>query len=571
MVKKFISYYSNHKKLFILDLLCAFALALCDLVYPMITREIINNVVPNKNLRLLIIFGISLLVIYILKYIFNFFVQYWGHVVGVRMQAEMREDVFTHLQKLPLGYFSDNKTGVIMSRIINDLMDISELAHHGPEDLFISLITLVGSFFILCTINVPLTIIIFLLLPLLIWFTIKKRKRMSAAFMETRVQTGEINASLENSISGIRVVKAFTNSDYELEKFKKNNVLFIKARSFAYKTMAEFYSGMYFLLDLLNLVALIAGGYFAYKGVINFGDFAAYFLYISMFLNPIKRLIGFVEQFQSGATGFKRFIELIEEECEKDNPNGLELSNVQGDIRFNNVSFKYDDENHILDNISFTIEKGSTVALVGPSGGGKTTICNLIPRFYFTTEGTISIDNIDINNIKLASLRSNIGIVQQDVFLFTGTIKENICYGSPNASLEDIIEAAKKANIHDFILGLENGYDTFIGERGVKLSGGQKQRLSIARVFLKNPPILILDEATSALDNTTELIIQKSLEKLSEGRTTIIVAHRLSTIKNADKIMVLTDEGISESGTHEDLLHQNGIYAELYNSQFAIH
>lgn len=568
MLKKFISYYSNHKKLFTLDLLCAFALALCDLVYPMITREIINDVVPNQNLRLLIIFGVSLLVIYILKYIFNYFVQYWGHVVGVKMQAEMRRDVFTHLQKLPLGYFSDNKTGVIMSRIINDLMDISELAHHGPEDLFISMITLIGSFFILCTINVLLTIIIFLLLPLLIWFTIKKRKKMSDAFMETRVQTGEINASLENSISGIRVVKAFTNSDYELKKFENNNSLFVKARSYAYKAMAEFYSGMYFLLDLLNLIAIIAGGYFAYKGIINFGDFAAYFLYISMFLNPIKRLIGFVEQFQSGATGFKRFIELIEEECEKDNPNGLELSNVQGDIAFNNVSFKYDDENHILNNISFKIEKGSTIALVGPSGGGKTTLCNLIPRFYTATEGTITIDNIDIGNIKLDSLRSNIGIVQQDVFLFTGTIKENISYGSPNASLEDIMEAAKEANIHDFIVGLENGYDTYIGERGVKLSGGQKQRLSIARVFLKNPPILILDEATSALDNNTELIIQKSLEKLSKGRTTIIVAHRLSTIKNADRILVLTDEGIAESGTHQELLSQNGIYAHLYNSQF---
>lgn len=568
MLKKFISYYSNHKKLFTLDLLCAFALALCDLVYPMITREIINDVVPNQNLRLLIIFGVSLLVIYILKYIFNYFVQYWGHVVGVKMQAEMRRDVFTHLQKLPLGYFSDNKTGVIMSRIINDLMDISELAHHGPEDLFISMITLIGSFFILCTINVPLTIIIFLLLPLLIWFTIKKRKKMSDAFMETRVQTGEINASLENSISGIRVVKAFTNSDYELKKFENNNSLFVKARSYAYKAMAEFYSGMYFLLDLLNLIAIIAGGYFAYKGIINFGDFAAYFLYISMFLNPIKRLIGFVEQFQSGATGFERFIELIEEECEKDNPNGLELSNVQGDIAFNNVSFKYDDENHILNNISFKIEKGSTIALVGPSGGGKTTLCNLIPRFYTATEGTITIDNIDIGNIKLDSLRSNIGIVQQDVFLFTGTIKENISYGSPNASLEDIMEAAKEANIHDFIVGLENGYDTYIGERGVKLSGGQKQRLSIARVFLKNPPILILDEATSALDNNTELIIQKSLEKLSKGRTTIIVAHRLSTIKNSDRILVLTDEGIAESGTHQELLSQNGIYAHLYNSQF---
>ena len=568
MLKKFISYYSNHKKLFTLDLLCAFALALCDLVYPMITREIINDVVPNQNLRLLIIFGVSLLVIYILKYIFNYFVQYWGHVVGVKMQAEMRRDVFTHLQKLPLGYFSDNKTGVIMSRIINDLMDISELAHHGPEDLFISMITLIGSFFILCTINVPLTIIIFLLLPLLIWFTIKKRKKMSDAFMETRVQTGEINASLENSISGIRVVKAFTNSDYELKKFENNNSLFVKARSYAYKAMAEFYSGMYFLLDLLNLIAIIAGGYFAYKGIINFGDFAAYFLYISMFLNPIKRLIGFVEQFQSGATGFERFIELIEEECEKDNPNGLELSNVQGDIAFNNVSFKYDDGNHILNNISFKIEKGSTIALVGPSGGGKTTLCNLIPRFYTATEGTITIDNIDIGNIKLDSLRSNIGIVQQDVFLFTGTIKENISYGSPNASLEDIMEAAKEANIHDFIVGLENGYDTYIGERGVKLSGGQKQRLSIARVFLKNPPILILDEATSALDNNTELIIQKSLEKLSKGRTTIIVAHRLSTIKNSDRILVLTDEGIAESGTHQELLSQNGIYAHLYNSQF---
>lgn len=565
MIKRFIKYYKPHKTLFILDMICAFFAALCDLVYPMITRNLINDYIPNKALRLIIIWVVILVVIYIIKYFLNYFIQYYGHVVGVRMQADMRRDVFSHLQDLPFNYFDENKTGQIMSRIINDLMDISELAHHGPEDLFLSVIMLVGAFVVLGTISLPLTIIIFAFIPFLVFFAAKKRVKMSEAFTKTRVEVAEVNANLENSISGIRVSKAFVNTKYELNKFQKGNFSFQKAREKAYKTMAEFFSGTSFILDILNVVVFLAGGLFFYFGKINMGDFAAFILFVSMFLNPIKRLINFVEQYQSGITGFKRFLEIMDQEKEKDSDNAQNITDVKGVIDFKDVTFSYDDKKLILSGLNLHIDSGKTVALVGPSGGGKTTLCHLIPRFYDIDKGDIYLDSKNIQNITLKSLRKNIGIVQQDVFLFTGTIYDNILYGNVNATYEEVVDAAKKANIHDYIESLEDGYETYIGERGIKLSGGQKQRISIARVFLKNPPILILDEATSALDNATEIQIQQSLETLCKGRTTLIVAHRLSTIKNADEILVLTDDGIAERGSHEELLKENGIYADLYN------
>lgn len=565
MLKRFIRYYKPYKKLFILDLLAAFLVSACDLFYPMITRNIINDVIPNKQIKLLFVFAVVLTLIFLIKAGLNYFMQYWGHVVGVRMQADMRRDLFDKLQDMPNKYFDNNKTGVIMSRIINDLLDISELAHHGPEDLFISLVMLVGSFIILCTINVPLTIITFAIIPFLLFYTIHKRNKMKKAFKETRVKTGEVNATIENSISGVRVTKSFGNKAYEMEKFDKSNGIFKKAREHAYKAMAEYFSGMFFLVDMLELIVLIAAGYFTYLGKINIGDFAAYLLYIKMFLQPIRKLINFNEMFQNGMSGFERYEEIMNEENEKEIPNARELKDVRGKITIKDVTFRYDNKERILDNFNLDIEAGKMVALVGPSGGGKTTICNLIPRFYDYESGQIFIDDVDISTVTLKSLRENIGIVQQDVFLFTGTIKENIMYGNPNATDEEVIEAAKNACLHDFIMGLEDGYDTFIGERGVKLSGGQKQRISIARVFLKNPAILILDEATSALDNVTEYEIQKALEELSKDRTTLVVAHRLSTVKNSDEIVVLTDKGIEERGTHEELMKLGGVYSNLHN------
>lgn len=565
MLKRFIRYYKPYKKLFILDLLAAFLVSACDLFYPMITRNIINDVIPNKQIKLLFVFAIVLTLIFLIKAGLNYFMQYWGHVVGVRMQADMRRDLFDKLQDMPNKYFDNNKTGVIMSRIINDLLDISELAHHGPEDLFISLVMLVGSFIILCTINVPLTIITFAIIPFLLFYTIHKRNKMKKAFKETRVKTGEVNATIENSISGVRVTKSFGNKAYEMEKFDKSNGIFKKAREHAYKAMAEYFSGMFFLVDMLELIVLIAAGYFTYLGKINVGDFAAYLLYIKMFLQPIRKLINFNEMFQNGMSGFERYEEIMNEENEKEIPNAKKLKDVKGKITIKDVTFRYDNKESILENFNLDIEAGKMVALVGPSGGGKTTICNLIPRFYDYESGQIFIDDVDISTVTLKSLRENIGIVQQDVFLFTGTIKENIMYGNPNATDEEVIEAAKNACLHDFIMGLEDGYDTFIGERGVKLSGGQKQRISIARVFLKNPAILILDEATSALDNVTEYEIQKALEELSKDRTTLVVAHRLSTVKNSDEIVVLTDKGIEERGTHEELIKLGGVYSNLHN------
>lgn len=566
MIKKFIKYYKPYKKLFFMDLLAALLFAVCNLVYPMITRDIMNEVVPNKDLRMLVIFAFTLLFIFIMKAFLNHFMQYWGHVVGVRMQADMRSEVFTHLQKLPNSYFDNNKTGVTMSRIINDLMDISELAHHGPEDLFISIVMFVGSFLILLNVNIPLTLIIFAILPFVVIFAARQKRRMQKAFMETRVTTGEVNATLENSIAGMKVTKSFCNEKEELNKFNESNNVFKKARQAAYKVMADYFSGMNLFMDLLELIALVAGGYFTYLGEINLGDFAAYILYVKMFIEPIKKLINFTEQYQNGMTGFERFMEIINEDVEKEVKNPVELKNIKGNIEINNVSFTYEDKKQVLKNLDLSIEAGKTVALVGPSGGGKTTLCNLIPRFYDFEEGDIKIDGKSIKDVSLKSLRKNIGVVGQDVFLFTGTIKENILCAKPNASNDEIIAAAKKARIHDFIMSLPEAYDTYIGERGVKLSGGQKQRISICRVFLKNPPIIILDEATSALDNVTEREIQKSLEELSKDRTNLVVAHRLSTIKNADEIIVLTDRGIAERGTHEELISNGGIYSKLHVS-----
>lgn len=570
MLKSFIHYYKPHWKLFVFDMVCALVAASCDLMYPVISRNIINTYIPDKNLRLILTWCVALLVIYLVQAIMQYFMQYQGHVVGVRMQADMRRDVFEHLQKLPFSYFDEHKTGVIMSRIVNDLMDISEFAHHGPEDLFISLVSVVGSFIILCTINIPLTLITFAVLPFLILFVVKKRTAMTIAFRKNRIEIAEVNASLENSIAGVRVARAFTGEQEEAKKFDENNQRYVTVRERAYRVMAEFFSGTNFLTSLMNVVVLTGDGYCVYRGVINVGDMVAYMLFINMFVNPIKKLIQFVEMFQNAITGYTRFQELMNIEVEQEEPDAVDLKDVRGEITFDNVSFQYNEGKEVLSNISMTFPQGEMVAIVGPSGGGKTTLCHLIPRFYEITQGSICIDGQDIRKVTRRSLRSKIGIVQQDVFLFTGTIFDNIAYGKLGASREEVYEAAKKANIHDYIMSLPEGYDTFVGERGVKLSGGQKQRISIARVFLKNPPILILDEATSALDNVTENYIQDSLDELCKNRTTIVVAHRLSTIKNADEIIVMDRDGIQERGTHTQLLEKdNGIYRELYEAQFA--
>ena len=570
MLRSFAHYYKPHWKLFVFDMICALVAAGCDLVYPVVSRNIINTYIPDKNIRLILTWCAALLVIYIIQTIMQYFMQYQGHIVGVRMQADMRRDVFEHLQKLPFSYFDEHKTGVIMSRIVNDLMDISEFAHHGPEDLFISLVTVVGAFIILCTVNVPLTLITFAVLPFLVLFIIKKRSAMTMAFRKNRIEIAEVNASLENSIAGIRVSRAFTGEREEEKKFAENNQRYVTVRERSYRVMAEFFSGTNFLTSLMNVVILAAGGYCVYRGVINVGDMVAYMLFINMFVNPIKKLIQFVEMFQNAITGYVRFQELMNVKPEQDEKGASELKDVRGEIVFDDVTFHYDENKEVLSHISLTFPQGKMVAIVGPSGGGKTTLCHLIPRFYEISGGSILVDGHDIRDVTRASLRRQIGIVQQDVFLFTGTIFDNIAYGKLGASREEVYEAAKKANIHDYIMSLPEGYDTFVGERGVKLSGGQKQRISIARVFLKNPPILVLDEATSALDNVTENYIQDSLDDLCKNRTTIVVAHRLSTIKNADEIIVMDRDGIEERGTHEELLARgNGIYKELYEAQFA--
>ncbi len=576
MIKEFIRYYKPHKRLFFFDMLCSLLIAMCDMFYPLITKNIINNYVPNRNLRLLAVWSCVLLLIYAFKAALNYIVSYWGHIVGVRMQGDMRRDMFIHLQKLPFSFFDENKTGQVMSRLMNDLFDVSELAHHGPEDVFISGVMFIGSFIALSGINLRLTLIIYAFIPFIILVAVKLRKRMRKAFAEMRAEVAEVNANVETAVSGVRVSRAYTSEKHEVEKFNAANALFIAARSRAYKAMGTFNSVMTLSTDILYLVALVAGGLCFYYGssdpsnpfAVDGGEFTAFILYMAMLLKPINRIISLFEQLQNGMTGFARFREIMECPVEEDSPDAVALGNVRGEIDFEDVSFSYpvgDTGKNVLHSLSLHIPCGKTVALVGPSGGGKSTLCNLIPRFYEVDSGRITLDGIDITKIKRESLRRNIGIVAQDVFLFNGTIRENIAYGDPDASEGAIEDAAKQAGIHDYIMSLEKGYDTAVGERGINLSGGQKQRISIARAFLKNPPVLILDEATSALDNVTEMQIQDSLSRLAKGRTVIVVAHRLTTVRNADEILVMTSDGIAERGTHESLIAAGGIYSDLYN------
>lgn len=569
MIKKFIHYYKPHLGLFILDLVCAFLISATDLVYPMVTRNLINNIIPNKNIALIMKIGIMLVILYTIRMFLEYIVGFYGHLLGVKMEYDMRKELFSHIEELPFSYFDNTKTGKIMSRLVNDLNEISELAHHGPEDIFISIVMLVGSFILLCSINIELTLITFTIMPFMLYFGMVYNSKMRKTFREIRESLSDVNAGVEDSISGIRVVKSFTNEEYEEEKFDKGNDMFKRLRTKSVKYLGIFHGGVNFFANMASVITLIFGGIFVAEGKITNGDLVAYLIYINQFLDPVKRLANFVEEYQRGMAGFTRFVEIKEIQPDiVDKENAIEIKKSSGKVEFEKVKFSYDNKNTILSDIDLKVMTGETIALVGPSGAGKTTLCSLIPRFYDIDEGKIKVDGIDIRDIKIADLRNNIGIVQQDVFLFSGTIRENIMYGNLNATEDEIIDAAKKANAHEFIMELSDGYDTYIGERGVKLSGGQKQRLSIARMFLKNPPILILDEATSSLDNQSEAIIQNSVENLAKNRTTFIIAHRLGTIKNARRIIVLTENGIVEEGSHKELISKKGIYYGLYNSQF---
>lgn len=568
MLKEFIKYYKPYKLLFISDMLASLLISLSAMVYPIITRNMLNDFIPNSKYDLIIKFGIILLVIYIIRALLKYFVQFYGHVMGVRIQFDMRKELFGKIQRLPYSYFDNHETGAIMSNLTNDIFEISELAHHGPENVIMCTLMIILSFIYLATINLNLTLIIFASVPFLFFISMNLRKKIREASRKSKIAMSGINAGISSSISGIRVTKAFNNSELEMEKFDGYNKDFIEARKLHFKSFATFNSSTSFITDLFNVICLISGGIFLYKGLITFGDYSTFIVSINLFITPVTTLVQFSEQLEEGIAGFEKFEKVMFEKEEIDLPSAKDYKDLNGDIEFKNVCFKYD-SNEVLDDISFKVKKGQTVALVGESGGGKTTICHLLPRFYNIDSGSIEIDDKNISDITMDCLRRNIGIVQQDVFLFSGTFKENIAYGNLEASMDEIIEASKKANIYDYIMSLPHGFDTQIGERGVRLSGGQKQRLSIARVFLKNPPILLLDEATSALDNTTEIMIQEALDTLKEGRTTIVVAHRLSTIKNADNILVIEHGKVKENGTHEKLMNiENGTYKELYVSQF---
>ena len=570
MLKRFLHYYKPHKKMLALDLLASLLISVIGMVYPIVTRNMLNVYIPEKMYSMIVIAGTSVLALYVVRMLLRYFVQYYGHIIGVSMQSKMRQDLFAHLQKLPFSFFDNHETGRIMTRITSDLFEVCELAHHGPENLLISSVMIILSFTYRCMIDPILTLIIFACVPILVLVTLHFRKAMSKAFDDRRKSNATINAAVESSVTGIRVTKAYTNSAREVVKFTKGDEQFVDASRRAYHAMAQFFSSTSFVTDVFNVFILIAGGLFLYMGRIEFGDYSAFIVSVSLFINPVNTLIGFMEQFQNGVSGFKRFLEIMDEKPEDEAPDAKELKDVNGVIEFKNVTYAYDPSKEVLHDVNLRIEKGRKVALVGPSGGGKTTLCHLLPNFYKLNdgEGSILIDGQDIRSLTLDSLRKNIGIVQQDVFLFVGTIRDNILYGRPNATEEEMIEAAKRANIHDYVMTLEKGYDTEIGERGVKLSGGQKQRLSIARVFLKDPAILILDEATSALDNTTEVLIQQALDELCKGRTTLVVAHRLSTIRNADEIAVVMNGKITERGTHEELIAADGTYKSLYALQF---
>ena len=569
-IKKFIRYYGPYRTVFFLDLLCAACISLIDLAYPQILRTATNTLFTRDSaviLKALPLITAGLFIMYVIQSLCKYYVTYQGHMMGAHMERDMRQQLFDHYEELSFSYYSQNNSGQMMSKLVSDLFDIAEFAHHGPENLFISLVKIVGSFVFLFLINWRLALPLIVLVFCMFLFSLRQNQRMQETFMENRRKIGDVNASLQDTLAGIRVVQSFANEDIERKKFKKSNHAFLLSKKDNYNCMGNFMSWNLFFQGMMYLVTLVYGGYLIARGQMAPADLAMYALYIGIFISPIQILVELIETIQKGLSGFRRFLDVMETEPEiEDAPDASELANVHGHVCYEDVSFHYsDDDTPVLSHVSFEIPAGKSIALVGPSGSGKTTICSLLPRFYDVTGGRITIDGQDVRTLTLKSLRSQIGMVQQDVYLFCGTIRENIAYGKPGASMEEIIAAAKRANIHNFIEELPDGYDTYVGERGARLSGGQKQRISIARVFLKNPPILILDEATSALDNESERWIQQSLEELSRDRTTITIAHRLSTIRNADEIIVITEDGIAERGTHESLLAQGGIYAHYYN------
>lgn len=572
-MRKFLSYYKPYKGLFFKDMICAILAASITLLFPLITRHITNNVLQDDMhvaMETILYFGGFMLVLIVIEYFCNYFVAYQGHVMGAHMEADMRNELFQHYQKLSFNFYDNQKVGQLMTRLTNDLFSLTELYHHGPEDIVISFIKIVGAFLILMSINIPLTLLVFSIIPFMIVFSIYYNRQMKKAFRENKKKIGDINARIEDSLSGIRVVKSFANEHQELHRFSHENDKWLDTKRNSYHKMGRFHSGLSAFISLISVIVIVGGSMMISQEILNAGDLIAFLLYVGNLTDPIKKLINFTEQFQEGVSGFERYMELLEINPDiRDRDNAITLDSVAGDVNFENVSFAYQDtSDNVLQNINLDVRAGEYIALVGQSGAGKTTLCSLIPRFYDIDSGCIRIDGIDIRDVKLQSLRSHIGIVQQDVYLFSGTILDNIAYGNPEASEEAIIRAAKRANAHDFIMELEDGYLTDIGQRGVKLSGGQKQRISIARVFLKNPSILIFDEATSALDNESEKVVQESLESLAANRTTFVIAHRLSTIKNAKRIVVMDEEGIVESGNHEQLLALDGVYAGLYKLQF---